>query len=202
MNEPDFTAAQTYALDRLAHELAPWFSYHSLKHTSETVIPAASRLAVMEGLSAYQQALVATGAAFHDLGFVSQYFGHEAAGARIGREILPGFGFGEDEVKTIEGMILATRLPQSPRTLLECIVADADLATLGQDHFLERNASLRRELAAVGRAFTDTEWYSSQLNFMQGHHYWTASARSWFDDRKAENTAALAVLLSESAVPK
>ncbi len=202
MKGPDFAAAQAYALDRLAHELAAWFSYHSLSHTSETVIPAASGLAVMEGLSTYQQALVATGCAFHDLGFVAQYFGHEAAGARIGREILPGFGFDQVEVETIEGMIMATRLPQSPRTLLECIVADADLATLGQDHFLERNASLRRELTAVGRSFTDTEWFSTQLKFMQGHHYWTTSARSWFDAQKAENTAALAALLAESAVPK
>jgi uncharacterized protein len=202
MKEPDFAAAQAYALDRLAHELAPWFSYHSLDHTRETVVPAASNLAVMEGLPVYQRELVATGAAFHDLGFVTQYFGHEAAGARIGYEILPSFGFGQEDVKTIEGMIMATVLPQSPHTLLECIVADADLATLGQDHFLERNASLRRELAAVGKVYSDTDWFGSQLKFLQGHHYWTASARSLFDARKAENTASLAALLSESAVTK
>ncbi len=202
MKETNFTAARAYALDRLKHELAPWFAYHSLAHTSETVIPAAARLAEMEGLSAYQRELVMTGSAFHDLGFVTIYTGHEAAGAKIGREMLPGFGFSQEETETIAGMIMATKLPQSPRTLLECIVADADLSTLGQDHFLERNASLRREMAAIGRVFSDAEWYSSQLNFLAGHQYWTASARSWLDAQKAENTAALAALLGESALLK
>ncbi len=202
MSKANFSAARAYALDRLAHELPPWLAYHSLAHTSETVIPAAARLAEMEGLSAHQRELVMTGAAFHDLGFIVQYTGHEAAGARIGREKLPGFGFSQEEAETIAGMIMATVLPQSPRTLLECIVADADLATLGQDHFLERNASLRREMAAINRIFTDPEWYSTQLKFLEGHQYWTASARSWLDARKAENTAALAALLGESALLK
>ncbi len=202
MKEANFIAARAYALDRLAHELPPWLSYHSLAHTSETVIPAAARLAEKEGLPDYQRELVMTGAAFHDLGFVVQYTGHEAAGARIGREKLPEFGFSHEEVETIAGMIMATVLPQSPHTLLECIAADADLATLGQDHFLERNASLRVEMAVTGRVFTDVEWFSTQLKFLQGHQYWTASARSWLNDQKAENTASLAALLAETALLK
>ncbi len=202
MSKANFSAARAYALDRMAHELPDWLAYHSLAHTSETVIPTAGRLAEMEGLSAYQRELVMTGAAFHDLGFIVLYTGHEAAGARIGREKLPGFGFSLEETETIAGMIMATVLPQSPRTLLECIVADADLATLGQEAFLERNTSLRREMADIGRIFTDQEWYSTQLKFLESHQYWTASARSWLDARKAENTAALAALLGESALLK
>ncbi len=200
MKKVNFAAARAYALGRLASELPSWLSYHSLAHTSETVIPAAARLAAMEGLSTHQRELVMTGAAFHDLGFVVQYIGHEAAGAMIGREILPGFGFSLEETETIAGMIMATKLPQSPRTLLECIVADADLATLGQDNFLNRNSSLRKELAATGRVYPDTEWYGSQLKFLESHHYWTASAQSWFDAQKTDNKAALAALLSEAAV--
>ncbi len=198
----DFKRARTYALDRLARGLPPWLAYHSLAHTSETVIPAAERLAVVEGVSDYERELVATGAAFHDLGFVIQYIGHEAVGVRIGREVLPGMGFSPEEIEIIAAMILATVLPQSPHTLLECLVADADLAILGQDHFLERNTSLRTELAATGKIYTDIAWYRSQLKFLQGHHYWTASARSCFDAQKAENIAAFATFLSEAAVNK
>ncbi len=202
ITEADFKKARTYALDRLARELPPWLAYHTLAHTSETVIPAAERLAIMEGVSDYQRKLAATGAAFHDLGFVIQYAGHEAVGARIGREVLPGMGFSQEEVEIIAGIIMATMLAQSPHTLLERIVADADLAILGQDHFLERNTSLRTELAATGKIFTDSAWYRSQLKFLQGHHYWTASARSCFDARKEENIAVLSAFLSEAAVNK
>ena len=197
-----FDAARIYALDRLARELAPSLSYHSLAHTSEIVIPAAAKLAVMEGLSLYEQELVTTGAAFHDLGFVIQYYGHEAVGARIAREILPELDFSQEEIQTIEGMIMATILPQSPHTHLENIVADADLSVLGQDNFLERNADLRREQISIGKIFSDFKWYSAQLNFIQSHRYFTASAHTLLDERKTENAAALAALLSEAAVLK
>ena len=197
MKTPDFESARTYAYDRLARELAPWLSYHSLAHTREIVVPAASKLAVMEGLTPYQQELVMTGGAFHDLGFVIQYSGHEGAGARIAREILPSLDFNATEIQTIEGIILATVLPQSPHTLLERIVADADLAILGLDHFIERNADLRSEQAFIGRFFTDAEWYTTQIRFIQSHHYFTAAARAWLDTPKAENIAALAALLAQ-----
>jgi uncharacterized protein len=201
LKNPDFESARTYALNRLERELAPWLAYHSLAHTRDTVVPATSKLGLIEGLSPYQLELVTTGAAFHDLGFVIQYSGHEAAGARIAREILPALDFNETEIQTIEGIIMATQLPQNPHTLLERIVTDADLATLGLDHFIERNADLRSEQAFIGRFYTDVEWFTTQIRFIQRHCYFTLAARSWLDARKAENIASLEALLAQVKLP-
>ena len=199
MTAPDFAAARAYALGRLASELPGWMEYHSLEHTRDVVGRAAERLAAYQLLPERERELLLTAAAFHDVGFVLRYAGHEAAGAEIAQQVLPGYGLSVAEVQAIVGMILATRLPQSPQNHLEKLMADADLAVLGMDDFLPRNTSLRREMAVTGRLFSDAEWYHSQVRFIQNHQYFTSAARALFDAKKAENLAALSVLASQLA---
>ena len=93
-------------------------------------------------------------------------------------------------------MIRATRLPQSPQSLLEQILADADLDLFGRSDFLERNHKLRVELHAFGNITTDEAWYNDQIRFMQQHRYWTTSARALRDSQKERNIEALQAFLS------
>ncbi len=139
---------------------------------------ATERLAAMEGVEGEPLLLLRTAAWFHDLGFVEQGDGHEAIGAQIAAQVLPRFGYGPEQVAAIRGMIMATRLPQSPCNLLEQIIADADLDLLGCDDFIPRNLDLRAEMATYGQTMTDEEWYASQVEFLQGHRYFTASANA------------------------
>ena len=50
---PDFEAAARYALERLDRDLSPKFVYHSSWHTRSDVLPAAERLAKLEGLELF-----------------------------------------------------------------------------------------------------------------------------------------------------
>jgi uncharacterized protein len=196
--QPDFARARTYALARLEHELSPALCYHSVMHTRDDVVVAAERLAAQEGVAGEALLLLCTAAYFHDLGFVEQREQHELIGARVAAEALPQFGYRPDQIALIEGMILATRLPQTPYTPLERILADADLDVCGRDDFLTLNSCLRAELAAAGNATTDREWYSGQISFLRAHRYWTAAARATRDQVKRANIAALERLLAES----
>jgi hypothetical protein len=92
----------------------------------------------------------------------------------------------------------ATTKPQSPHTLLEKLLADADLDSLGRTDFLVQNQALRAELAAEGHVMTDVEWYGSQLEFVQRHRYWTAAARRLRDKQKQHNIVLLTDLLVQS----
>jgi hypothetical protein len=56
-------------------------------------------------------------------------------------------------------------------------MADADLDVLGRDDFTDCNDNLRCELALFGEEFSDLDWYSRQLEFLESHTYFTASAR-------------------------
>jgi len=191
--QPDF--ARAYALARLERELSPALYYHSVTHTRDDVAVAVERLAAQEGVADEALLLLRTAAYFHDIGFVEQREQHELIGARMASEVLPHFGYRPDQIALIHGMIMATRLPQMPHTLLERILADADLDVCGRDDFLMLNGCLRAELAASGSATGDREWYSGQLSFLQTHRYWTAAARGTRNQVKRANIVALEQLL-------
>lgn len=187
----DFERAKAYALGRLERELPPHLTYHSLWHTRDDVAPATERLATLEHIGEAERRLLLTAAYYHDIGFVEQRLEHEAVSARLAGEVLPGFGYSPAQVQAIQGMIMATRLPQSPHTLLEQILADADLDALGRDDFTPRNIALRTEWAAFGETYTDVDWLLGQVTFVSAHRYWTRAARTLRDAGKEKNLADL-----------
>jgi uncharacterized protein len=194
MCTPDFASACRYALRRLEQELPPTLYYHSLAHTRDDVVPATERLAALAGIAGEELLLLRTAAYYHDLGFIEQREEHEAAGARLAAAILPRFGYTPAHIRAIDGLIMATRLPQSPRTPLEALLADADLDVLGRADFLARNRALHAELAALAQPIPDADWYHAQLAFLRGHRYWTAAASTLRDTGKQCNIAALSRL--------
>jgi predicted metal-dependent HD superfamily phosphohydrolase len=191
---PEFEKARNYVLSRLENELSPNLTYHSLKHTLE-VVSAAGRLATWEKVGEEDRLLLLMGAYYHDLGFIRQREGHEAVSIQLAEQTLPVFGYSEAHVIVIRGIIQATCLPQSPTNLLESIMADADLDYLGREDFWERSLDLRHELDKYGVKFTDEDWYTYQLRFMQSHKYITASERSLRDIKKQQHLLGIAKLL-------
>lgn len=190
--------AAAYALERLENELSPNLYYHSLFHTLSEVLPAVRYLAENEGLTGETFTTLMVAAHYHDIGFIVKYEDHESASAEIALEFLPKFGFSSEQIQTIRGIILATHLPQTPKTILEKIMADADLDVLGAPNFMARNRDLRRELEAQGNQIDDLRWYRGQVNFIRSHHYWTATARVWRGPQKERNLAELEKLLVET----
>ena len=190
----DRKAAWQYAIDRLERELYPKLCYHSLWHTCDEVVPAAERLAVLEGVTGQDLDLLITAAYFHDLGYVDvtgvtpedkrKQERHEARSIEIALEVLPGFGYNPEQLQAIRGMILATKLPQTPHTLLEKILVDADLDSLGREDFWDRSFTLRQEMSWYGVKFSDEQWYIGQLDFQRTHRYFTKAARSLRDAGK------------------
>lgn len=88
---------------------------------------------------------------------------------------------------------MATRLPQTPHTLLESIMADADFESFGSKDFLEQMTAIRIEFAAYRSHYDDFGWYNYQLEFLQKHQYFTASARQQYDFQKQNNVALMSV---------
>ncbi len=198
MNQPDFEHARQYAFQRLERELAPDLFYHSIRHTRDEVLPAAERLAAMEGICPEQFLLLRTAATYHDIGFIEKYTGHEAVSIRIAAEVLPRFGYSPAQIQAIADIIRATKLPQSPRNLLEQIMADADLDGLGREDFWDRNVDLRAELAVYDRPVDDVEWYKGQVQFLTAHSYFTPSAHTLRAAQKQRHLDELAIRLEQA----
>lgn len=197
MSQPDFEGAKQYALARLANELPTTTVYHSLFHTQDDVVPAAKQFADIEGIKGNDLLCLMTAAYFHDLGHIQQAKDHEDISAAIAREVLPRFSYSPSQVSLITQLIMETKLPQSPPTLLAQIIVDADMNSLGRDDFLATSLKLKAELEASGVSFTKLEWLTRQHNFLQQHRFFTRAARQLRDEGKQRNLKLLERLIAE-----
>ncbi len=169
----NYRAAEEYILHRLRTELSDRLLYHGLEHTLD-VLQAAEALCISEGVGGRELVLVKTAALFHDAGFVRDcHAGHEREGCLIVQEALPHFGYTSADIEAICGMIMATRIPQSPTNLLEEILCDADLDYLGRNDFYRIGRNLYEELTAYGLLHGEEAWNRLQVNFLSAHHYHT-----------------------------
>jgi HD superfamily phosphodiesterase len=180
-----FKRAGDFILSKLKEELPVHLTYHSIAHVKD-VYQAAESISKAEGISAYEQKLLLTAALFHDSGFIKIREGHEAESCKIAREYLPVYHYKPDEVELICGMIMATKVPQSPKTHLEKILCDADLDYLGRDDFFVLSNRLFTELCFDYLIKNEDDWNREQVDFIEKHRYHTATSTKLRQPRKEE----------------
>ena len=157
--------------------LDPRLTYHSTVHTSD-VMQQAARIAATEGITDPEILfLLQVAALFHDTGFLYVYKGHEKKSCEIMEKTLSDDTFNSTEIATIRNMIMATKIPQSPHTLPEMILCDADLDYLGRSDFEQVSDRLHREMINYEIIKTEREWNQLQVKFFEGHNYFTHSSQ-------------------------
>jgi predicted metal-dependent HD superfamily phosphohydrolase len=119
--------------------------------------------------------LVKLAALFHDSGFLNKYENNEFEGAKLAKRELPRYGFTDAQVELIVNMILATKIPQEPKSHLEEILCDADLDYLGRskDEFEKISNSLAQELVDEEILKSVDHWDPIQIQFLESHKYFT-----------------------------
>ena len=191
-----FTEAKNFILEKLSTGLSKNLTYHSINHIKD-VVSAASMLCKKENIAPGDEILVLTAAYYHDSGFLSTYQNHEAIGCEIARKHLPDFNYTDREIALICNMIMATKIPQSPKTHLEQIICDSDLDYLGRNDFFEIGSLLFTELKFYGFIKTETEWNELQIKFLESHHYFTQSSNSLRNSLKLEHINKIKELLKK-----
>ncbi|MHA4740157.1 HD domain-containing protein [Dyadobacter sp. MSC1_007] len=171
----DIEKAEAYIVAELQMRLDPTLYYHGLHHVLD-VVRASAEIAALEQVQDEESLiLLKTAALYHDCGFISVYQGHEEAGCRIARRVLPDFGYTPGQIDKVCGMIMATMIPQNPQNQLEMILCDADLDYLGRDDFDTISATLFEELKTRDLIDDIPAWDTVQVRFISAHRYWTAS---------------------------
>lgn len=187
--------ARNFIIEKMKKELPPDLFYHGLHHTLD-VCDAASLLALKENVSSENTELLKMAALFHDAGFIRQYKLNEEIGCEIAREVLPEFNYEPVEIDTICGMVMATRVPQTPKNHLEEIMVDADLDYLGRADFYSIGKTLFNELNAFGAALDDKQWNQMQVKFLSNHKYFTNTAKELRDSGKQKQLEKLKWIIS------
>jgi uncharacterized protein len=172
----DIQKIQTHVLNKLEAHLPSYLTYHNIFHTTD-VLEQSLILAKEEGIeSAEDLFLLQVSALYHDVGFVQAYDGHEETSCEIAAIELDKFGLDERQIGIVSGMIRATRIPQSPKTILEQVICDADLDYLGRSDFYTIGEGLFKEFLHQGIVHNDMEWNQLQIKFLDAHRYFTKSA--------------------------
>ena len=151
-------------------------TYHSLAHTRD-VYEQSVRIADAESISRDDLRLLRVAALFHDTGFLRTYANHEQMSCSIFREKTAGMQWSDAVNEQVEGLIMATKLPQQPHTHLQRIICDADLDYLGRDDFFTIGDLLRREFLHFGIVSSQEAWERMQLKFLSTHLYHTRNSR-------------------------
>src|SRR5436190_6809355 len=184
---PDlFTSIKQPILSRLENELDPRLGYHNISHTLD-VLKQAEVLAKQENITnKHDLLLLKTAAVFHDSGFLFVYKGHEEKGCELASESLKNV-FSKEDIKKVCGMIMATKIPQSPNTLLEQIICDADLDYLGRNDFEPISRNLYKEFIIFKIIPEDIIWDHIQIKFFESHHYFTGTSISKRNEKKLKH---------------
>lgn len=173
-------------LKRLRENLPEHLSYHSVMHVKD-VIDAVEKIAKSEGVSDDDLLLLKTAALFHDTGFLYGSKNHEEKSCEIAVEYLSDNGYSDLQIEKIKGMIMATKIPQTPHNHLEEILADADLDYLGRDDFFVIGDKLFEELSMFGIVNSERDWNLLQEKFLESHHYFTETAINTRKEKKQIN---------------
>ncbi len=190
--------ATAYILDKLGRELPKTLHYHSVDHVLD-VLNVAEHIATLEGVTGDDFILLKTAAMYHDSGFIVQGKDHEHFGCELVKKILPEFNYNGDQIKKICGMIIATRIPQMPCNLLEQILCDADLDYIGRDDYWKISNYLFKEINESAQLL-EIDWLKIQIEFLDQHHFFTATAINERKEKKAIYIQKLKEILIQKSI--
>jgi predicted metal-dependent HD superfamily phosphohydrolase len=163
-------------IQRLKHDLNVKYLYHDCRHTQD-VIRQCQEIAYRENISSDEIAALKLAALYHDLGFLVKRADHESAGAEIFLEESKDSEISFEDRELIKNLILVTKVPQRPTSLLESIICDADLDYLGREDFPSIAEFLYLELKSCGEMTERDLWNQIQLKFLEAHQFHTDSSR-------------------------
>jgi adenylate cyclase len=159
----------------LLQNLPKQYTYHTIEHIRDVVIQS-ERIAKKEKVDKSTIQDIKLAAWLHDVGYIWEPNRHEARGAEYATEILNEMKFPKSKISLITGMILATKIPQTPKNNFEQIICDADLDYLGRDDYSINSNNLLKEIELVKKV-TQKEWLQIQEKFLKAHTYFTTTSQ-------------------------
>jgi len=162
-------------LNYLEQALDPKLTYHGLHHTLD-VLQVCNQYIRRLDLAPSDRILLRSAALLHDAGFTVAYENHEKNSCIIASKLLPEYNYNVKQIDAICALIMATKIPQTPKSSLAEVLCDADLDYLGRDDFKKTGDLLYKELTHFGKISGKTAWNKLQLSFLRAHNYHTAFA--------------------------
>lgn len=182
-------------LEILRTDLSHKLTYHDIGHTLD-VLNACNLYIERDNIGEVEAEILRIAALLHDIGFTVTYKNHEEQGAEIAADLMQQHSYTQEEIKKVQSLIMATKIPQSPTNKLEQILCDADLDYLGRSDFRKISEKLFLELQAFSLIETREVWNKTQIQFLEKHSYHTNFAQKNRQPEKDRRIAELKQLVA------
>ncbi len=169
--------------------------FHNINHAVD-VVKAVEEIGAQTELSADEMESALIAAWLHDIGYADGGEGHERRSADRAEELLRSWGASQKKISAITEAILATKMPQQPRSAVAKVLCDADLYHLSTEECNAKSENLREEWEKLeSKPLTDNEWFQRNLEFMENHHYHTPYGQTVLQQGKKKNIKKLRKML-------
>lgn len=170
-----YLSLRKYVLNKLKADLPEYLTYHGIEHTMD-VLNVCEQYIRRLNLGEEERFLLRIGAVVHDMGFLKGSANHEEVGAGMASELMLQLGMNTTQIEEVTGLVLSTKIPQTPKNELQKIICDADLDYLGRDDYPEISQRLYKEFKFMKVIQTDEDWKNLQINFLKAHYFHTPFA--------------------------
>lgn len=165
--------------------------YHDSSHTTD-VVEAAKEIGKASKLSEDEMEIITIAAWFHDVGYIEGADNHEEKSAEYAKNFLAENDYPRERIEKTADCIMATKVPQKPKNMMEKVICDADLQHLGTKDFFDKSELFRMEAEQnEDELIHDFEWYKKTIDFLTNHNYFTDYAIEKYDEQKQENLVKL-----------
>jgi len=190
--------AENFVINSLNKNLNSEYVYHTFHHT-QFVVSKINEIIQIENLTDDEIEIVLLSAWFHDIGYTVHKVKHEDHSIAFAKEFLTKEGFDENKIQQIEACINATKLNETPSTLLQEILCDADFAHFSSKNYPKISNQLRTELENIGsKTYSNQEWMKENIKVFKQHKYYTKYANLNWDIDKNENLISIKKELKKS----
>jgi len=174
-----------HAKELLETQLSSKLEYHNKYHTY-SVLKNVDKFIRRDKVKEHDAKLLRISALYHDIGFTQVFDQHVDKGIEILKEAMEQYGWNAKDYKIMSGLILATNVPQRPKSMLQKILADSDLYYLGEKDFYLFSDKLYREKKNLKLVKNQKEWDLLQIQFLEAHKFHTPFAKRVLRPKKIQ----------------
>jgi len=176
--------------DDILKELPETLQFHNVEFARK-VYNQSFLLCRAEEIEQEERLLVRTAALFLFTGFTQSFSNFENRSSVIAREILPDYGYAENQIDQVCNLILATKQPFSPNTILEKILVDAKMEFIGRPDYPAQIKLLFKELKEAGSKINGQQFKKQQLEILYSFEYFTVAGQRLREVPGAEQMSVL-----------
>jgi predicted metal-dependent HD superfamily phosphohydrolase len=155
-------------------------TFHNFAHTQE-VVARVEQLAQVAGLPQKDIEILVLAAWFHDIGYLYGYSKHEAKSILLAQAFFNTQNVPTAMLEKIIACIEATEVGIAPKSRLQALLKDADLAYGCTEYFFERGPLLRQEWSyCLSKDYSNQQWENIQYHFICNVKFWSPEAKDLY----------------------